>query len=119
MSQWKSLACIGFPNYEVSEDGRVRHAISLAVKAFDYSQARGYLRMNLWSYYKAKEIHCTVHRMVAIVWCPNPLNKPYVNHDDEDIWHNHRLNLRWMTPKENRIYSIEFKRKQLMDGCPF
>jgi len=115
---WKSLACIGFPNYEVSECGHVRHAVSLAVKPFDHN-IKGYQRVDLWSYYYAKHKHCTVHRLVALVWCPNPLNKLYVNHDDEDIWNNHRLNLRWMTPAENTQYSRELRRKELKENSPF
>ena len=113
---WKPLTSIGFSSYEVSEDGRIRHRLTGNEPVFDYN-IKGYFRINMWQ--ETKYRHLTVHRLVALVWCPNPLVKPVVNHDDEDIHNNHRLNLRWMTYSENRIYSIEFKRKQLKEGVPF
>lgn len=110
--RWKSLACVGFPNYDVSEDGRVRHRVSLVIKTVDYN-IKGYQRIRLWSCVKVKAVNYTIHRLVALVWCPNPLLKPWVNHDDEDIWNNHRLNLRWVTPAENTQYSKDARKKEM------
>lgn len=47
----------------------------------------------------------TVHRLVAKHFCDNPLNKPEVNHIDEDKFNNHASNLEWMTSSENSLHS--------------
>lgn len=109
MSLWKSCACLGFSNYEVSEDGRIRNVITFKEKALGYNQ-RGYLRVTFYPTHRGR--HYFVHRLVALLWCPNPLLKTIVNHEDEDIYNNHRRNLRWVTPSENCLYSIEMKRKR-------
>jgi hypothetical protein len=42
-----------------------------------------------------------IHRLVAIHFIPNPVNKPEVNHIDGNQKNNHFLNLEWVTGKEN------------------
>lgn len=47
-----------------------------------------------------------VHRLVALSFIPNPLEKKTVNHKDGDRNNNHVDNLEWATYSENNIHSI-------------
>lgn len=65
----------------------------------------GYLRVEL---YKQKSRKCFyVHRLVASMFIPNPLNKPEVNHIDGNKLNNCVDNLEWTTISENQIHAIK------------
>ena len=44
---------------------------------------------------------CTVHRLVAEAYIPNPDNLPQVDHIDNDKNHNYINNLQWITNRDN------------------
>lgn len=87
-------------NYIVYEDGRIWSKPRLGTKG-------GFLkvRLNKKGYQvvmlgkERKPIR--VHRMVALMYIPNPHNKPFVNHIDGVKTNNHYSNLEWVTNKEN------------------
>jgi len=53
----------------------------------------------------------SVHRLVARYFIPNPLNKPCINHIDNDTQNNNVNNLEWVTHKENTAHTIKQGRK--------
>jgi len=48
-----------------------------------------------------------IHRLVATLFVPNPLNLPQVAHGDHDRSNNNLWNLKWSTQKDNTNEGIE------------
>ena len=49
----------------------------------------------------------SIHRLVAIAFIPNPLNKPCVDHIDHNKLNNNVSNLRWVTIEENNKHRYD------------
>ncbi len=60
-----------------------------------------YTRENSKSYY--------IHRIVAMAFIPNPLNKSQVNHINRNRLDNRVENLEWVTDKENKNHRYGHK----------
>ena len=96
--------------YEVSNLGNVKslgHYNNRKPKILTQDNSKGksgiYKRVKLY-----KDGKCTrflVHRLVALVFIPNPENKPEVNHIDNDTTNNVVTNLEWCTHSENMLHS--------------
>lgn len=87
--------------YEVSDLGNVRNKASgKLLKPF--RDRGGYLRVDLCNGIRKSKL---IHRLVAQVFLPNPLNLPQVNHIDENKSNNNVDNLEWCTAQYNIDYS--------------
>lgn len=63
----------------------------------DVSTTGGYVPFSILKYMKKKQ----VSRLVALAWVPNPDNKPFVCHRDNNPKNNFYKNLYWGTQSEN------------------
>ena len=91
----------GFENYLINTKGDV---YSLHSNAFlkPWKNKKGYLKLELRK--NGKRNNCSVHRLVAVTFIPNPCNLPEVNHKDENKSNNHVDNLEWCSSKYNANY---------------
>jgi hypothetical protein len=86
------------PNYCITLDGKLFSLTRMKYVKPSYDRD-GYVfyRMS----YKSREFQKKAHRLVAITYLPNPLNKSDVNHIDGKKDNNLLCNLEWMTKSEN------------------
>lgn len=108
---WKDI--LGYEGkYQVSNRGNVkslnyrRTGKEKILKGSD--DGTGYLRVGLWKDGNAKE--CTIHRLVAQAFLPNPDNLPQINHKDEDKYNNCVENLEWCSSQYNMTYNDRAKK---------
>ena len=97
--------------YEVSNQGRVRSLFRYKKLLKPSPITAGYLTVELWKDKKRKRI--AIHRLVAMCFCENPYNKPFVNHLDESRTNNCADNLEWVTHIENCNYGTAIARRTM------
>jgi hypothetical protein len=94
--------------YQVSNLGRVKRlkGTHYLAKLDDFilkgRDCRGYLKVDLSNKKHKKQMY--IHRLVAIAFILNPLNKPTVNHLDNNPLNNKLSNLEWATTSEQRAH---------------
>jgi hypothetical protein len=88
-----------YPNYQISNFGRVKNGSGQILKHF--SDKDGYLRLKIYNEDGGKNFK--LHRLVSLHFIPNPNNKPYVDHIDHNKTNNHISNLRFCTHQENHF----------------
>lgn len=98
---WKEIA--GFPNYAVSNRGRVMNLKTGRVLKPGVN-SHGYAFVVLYNG-DGKPKNCTTHRLVAEAFIPNPQNLPQVDHVDENKGNNDVSNLRWVSASKNVRHS--------------
>ena len=98
---WKDIQ--GYEGlYAVSNFGNVKNIVSDKTLKKLPSKA-GYLTVALYKNKIPKR--CTIHRLVAKAFIPNPDEKETVNHIDGDKHNNIVANLEWATRAENNIHA--------------
>lgn len=94
--QWKPISEIpgyeSLTNYELNIVGDLRN------------RKTGYIRkwsVNVYYYTKLKKIYVSKHRLIALLYIPNPQNLPVVDHADDNPLNDSIENLRWVTSSQN------------------
>lgn len=105
-SMWLELD--GYRGYYASPEGHILTTNCTRGVAKIMSKSRhckGYEVVNVKNS-KGVRNATLVHRLIASVYCPNPLSKKQVNHIDGNKANNHYTNLEWVTNKENRAHAV-------------
>lgn len=92
----------GFPGYHVTKTGKV---YSLKSGSYKLMKTRLHHRTGREIVHLkncGKSWNAKVYRLVALAYIPNPANKPFVCHKDNNILNNTVDNLYWGTAKENQ-----------------
>ena len=92
----------GYSNYFITEDGFIISKKTNKVVKTTKSNS-GYETVVLWKNGKRKQ--CTMHRIVALSFIPNPENKRCVNHIDGNKLNNKVSNLEWITHSDNHKHA--------------
>lgn len=94
--QWKTIT--DFPNYEVSDQGRVRNKTTKKLRSFSYNH--GYPQVDLYPGQQTR----TIHRLVADAFLGEHPGMQ-VNHIDGNKKNNCIENLEWCTASENNQHA--------------
>lgn len=88
--------------FEIFEDSEIyKHQYGKILLCTKHKTSRNGMYHAVSATINGKQRHYLVHRLVAEAFCPNPENKPQVNHIDGNGHNNLPINLEWCTPAEN------------------
>jgi len=90
-------------SYEISNLGNIRNVRRRHKTLKQRLKKDGYYDIRLW--YKGRHKSFLIHRLVAVTFLDNPLNKEDINHLDFNRSNNRLENLEWSTTSENVKYS--------------
>ncbi len=91
--------------YEVCENGKVysnkrKQRCELIGKVCNAGYRMVVLTLNHRKHY------INVHRLIAKMFVPNPMNLPEVNHIDGDKLNNSANNLEWVSTRQNQLHAV-------------
>jgi hypothetical protein len=100
MEEWKDICLVPgfeeFTNYKISSTGLVSNNKN---KLLNLSVSAGYFKVDLCQIPHKKSIR--IHRLLALLFIPNPENYPCVDHADGCRTNNSLSNLRWCCISKN------------------
>jgi hypothetical protein len=103
---WRILD--NFSKYEISSFGNIRNKTSNNTLTPNIKS--GYYGVGLTNDVN-KRISMKLHRLVALCFIPNPLNKETVNHKDHNKLNNNLSNLEWATTTEQNNHKRKCKKE--------
>lgn len=89
----------GIPGYHITKDGRLFNTRTGLERKCNPLHKTGYKSP------KIRNKHYHIHRLVALVYIPNPNNLPVVMHLDDNKLNNDVSNLKWGTYYDNNLQS--------------
>jgi hypothetical protein len=106
-----------FVHHTIDKNGTVINTKTKCTKS-QWLGANGYYHVDIQEFGKIKKY--AVHRLLAIMFLPNPENKRTVNHIDGDKTNNSLSNLEWATDKENIQHAYDtglqpYRREYLLE----
>jgi hypothetical protein len=116
MIEWKPI-----PNYEnlyeISSLGEIKSLYNKQSKILKQGiGSKGYKNITLCK--NGKQTTFNVHRLVALVFLPNPNNLPCVNHKDENKLNNDASNLEWCSYYHNNVYGSRLTKSATKISVP-
>lgn len=91
-------------NYYASDYGEIKNIKTDRILKQQISN-KGYAKTNIIINGKIKTIF--IHKVVAELFIPNPLNLPYINHKDGNKLNNFASNIEWCTPSQNTRHALD------------
>ena len=103
-SLWTDIP--GYDFYQAHPDGEIRNKNTERILQAD-TMKHYYRQVTIQPNDQAR----SVHKLVALTFCPNPLNFPQVNHKDGNKRNNESKNLEWVTASDNVRHAISMGRE--------